>query len=106
MTSFLDTASEGAFSTRMQTSGPAAARLGDRALFVTRDPELPSFGLAYSVFDIRSHRERPLGLRSGFDARGRSVGEERALFTVSEPAQGSDLDGDGDALDDVLFLLE
>ncbi|MEQ1891690.1 MAG: hypothetical protein ABL998_04045 [Planctomycetota bacterium] len=104
--SFLDVASGRAFSTRLQTSGFSVARLGDRALFVTRDPELPSFGLAYSVYDLRSRRERPLGLHSGFDGRVRSVGEERALFTVSELYQGADLDGDGDALDDVLFLLE
>ena len=104
--SFLDVVSGRAVSTGMQTSGFSVARLGDRALFITRDPELPNFGLSYSVYDIRSRREHPLGLRSGFVWRVRSVGEERALFTVSEPYQGSDLDGDGDALDDVLFLIE
>jgi hypothetical protein len=38
--------------------------------------------------------------------RVRGVNEQRALFTVSEAEEGADLDGDGDALDDVLFLLE
>lgn len=82
----------------------ASGLVNDRV--VTRDPSLPLNGLYYSLFDIPAQVERPLGLRAGFGLPVRSAGEARALFTVSETGQGEDLDGDGDALDNVLFLLE
>jgi hypothetical protein len=60
--------------------------------------------LVFVLFDLVQERARSVALAGGFDqARFGSLNEDgRLLLLANERAQGRDLDGDGDLLDDVL----